>query len=91
MLKQADFNRGTEHRVPQSNFIGPCINKKLRVKRVMSQEKKYAKISFETRQMLVDLVHRQNYSFKKAADRLNMNQSTARMIVRKYEASGNLF
>lgn len=37
------------------------------------------------------MVKNEGYSFKKAADVLNINQSTARMIVRKYENDGVLF
>ena len=37
------------------------------------------------------MVHNEGYTFKKAADRLGINQSTARMIVRKYEQAGVLF
>ena len=40
---------------------------------------------------MLELVHNQGLTFKKAADILNINQSTARMIVRKYEKSGTLF
>ena len=57
----------------------------------MSQERRYAKISLKTRETLIDLVHKQGYTFKKASDFLGINQSTARMIVRKYERDGQLF
>lgn len=50
----------------------------------MSEGKKYAKISLETRRRLIELVLEQKYSFKDAAAELGINQSTARMIVRKY-------
>lgn len=50
----------------------------------MSEGKKYAKINFTMRKRLLDMVHGQGYSFKKAADELGINQSTARMIVRKF-------
>ena len=57
----------------------------------MSEDRKYAKITLETRERLIDMVHSQGYTFKKAADILGINQSTARMIVRKYEREGSLF
>ena len=57
----------------------------------MQDDRKYAKISLEIRQKLIHLVHQEGYSFKKAADVLGINQSTARMIVRKYERDGVLF
>ena len=57
----------------------------------MGGERKYAKITLKVREELIDLVHQQGFTFKKAADSLNINQSTARMIVRKYEKSGVLF
>ena len=57
----------------------------------MASTRKYAKINFEMRKKLIELVHSEGCSFKKAADILGINQSTARMIVRKYERQGALF
>ena len=57
----------------------------------MAEGRKYAKITLKVREELLDLVHNQGYTFKRAADELHINQSTARMIVRKYEKSGQLF
>ena len=57
----------------------------------MSQERKYAKICLKKRENLIDMVHNQGFTFKKASDILGINQSTARMIVRKYEKDGQLF
>ena len=50
----------------------------------MPSHKKYAKISIKTREDLLGLVQEKGYTFKKAADELGINQSTARMIVRKF-------
>ena len=37
------------------------------------------------------MVHQEGYTFKKAADEMGLNQSTVRMIVRKYEREGVYF
>ena len=57
----------------------------------MAVQRKYAKITLQVREKLIDMVHQQGYTFKKAADVLGINQSTARMIVRKFERDGELF
>lgn len=61
------------------------------IETIMPQEKKYAKISLDQREKLLSLVLDEGFTFKKAADALHMNQSTARMIVRKFQQEGNLF
>lgn len=53
--------------------------------------KKYAKIDYNTRERLLDLILVKKLSFREASDLLKINQSTARMIVRKYKREGKLF
>lgn len=57
----------------------------------MGKKRHYSRISRKTREKLIALVHDKDYTFKRAADSLKLNQSTARMIVRKFEKEGDIF
>lgn len=52
---------------------------------------KYAYIGYEKRVKIIEFIHEKGYTIQRTANILGIKSSTARMILKKYRESGQIF